>query len=115
MDKVKTLPDNNMRPRFLRRARLEGIAFSPDVEESTRHVGKRVGLFAASATALATVIVMLVVYGIYRRPVAQSSQAQQQIEQLKQENATLAANLSRSSERVTRSESARESRIYTRN
>src|SRR5277367_3353025 len=49
VDKAKTRPDNNMRPRFLRRARLEGIAFSPDVDEPARTNGRRIGLFTASA------------------------------------------------------------------
>ena len=99
MDKAKTRPDNNMRPRFLRRARLEGIAFSPGVDEPIRTNGRRVGLFAASAAALATAIIIAVLYGPYGRPDSrQSLQAQQQIDQLKQENAALTANLSRSGE-----------------
>jgi hypothetical protein len=99
MDKAKTRPDNNMRPRFLRRARLEGLAFSPDVDEPIRTSGRRIGLVAASAAALATAVVIAVFYGPYRRPDSrQSPQAQQQIDQLKQENAALTANLSRSSE-----------------
>ena len=99
VDKAKTRPDNNMRPRFLRRARLEGIAFSPDVDQPIRTNGRRIGLFTASAAALATAVIIAVLYGPYLHPDSQQSlQAQQQIDQLKQENAALATNLSRSSE-----------------
>jgi hypothetical protein len=97
--KAKTRPDDNMRLRFLRRARLEGIAFSPDVDEPTRHHARRIGFFAASGAALATVVVVISVFhGAYRPDSRESSQAQQQVDQLKQENAALTANLSRSSE-----------------
>jgi hypothetical protein len=99
MDKAKTRPNDTMRPRFLRRARLEGIAFSPDVDEPTQHRGRRIGFFAASGAALAiAVVVISVLHGAYRPDSRGSSQAQQQIDRLKQENAALTANLSRSSE-----------------
>jgi hypothetical protein len=99
MDKAKTRSDDNMRLRFLRRARLEGIAFSPDVDEPARHHARRIGFFAASGAALVTAVVVISVFhGAYRPDLRGSSQAQQQIDQLKQENAALAANLSRSSE-----------------
>jgi hypothetical protein len=97
--KTKIWPDSSMRPRFLRRARLEGIAFSPELDEPVRHYGRRIGFFVASSAALAAAVVILVLHGASRRPDAgTSSQAQQQIEQLKQENSALTANLSRSSE-----------------
>jgi hypothetical protein len=89
LDKAKTRPDSSMRPRFLRRARLEGIALSPDVDGPARHSGGRIGFFVASGAALATAVVIAVLYGPY---------PQRQINQLKQENAALSANLSRSSE-----------------
>jgi hypothetical protein len=99
MDEAKTRPDDNMRPRFLRRARLEGIAFSPDVDEPTGYHRRRIGFFAASGAALITAVVVISVFhGAYRQNSHGSSQAQQQIDQLKQENAALTANLSRSSE-----------------
>jgi hypothetical protein len=99
IDTVRVRPDSGMRSRFLQRARLEGLVFSPDVEGPPRHHARRGGLFVPFATALATVIVMSVFYGTYRRSASlESMQAQQQIDQLKRENSTLTANLSRSSE-----------------
>jgi hypothetical protein len=101
LDKVKIRPDSNMRPRFLRRARLEGIAFSPAVDEPIRTNGRRIGLFTASGAALATAVIIAVLHGPYRRPESRESlQVQEQINQLKQENAALTANLSQSSESV---------------
>jgi hypothetical protein len=85
-----------MRSRFVRRARLEGIVFSSGVDEPARTNGRRIGLFAASGAALATAVVVAVFHGPYRRP--DLRQSLQQIDQLKQENAALTANLSRSSE-----------------
>lgn len=95
VDVAKTRPDNDIRTRFLQRARREGIVFSPGVEVSTRHPGWRVGLPVAAATALATAIVAVVFYGTYLRPGSREPmQAQQQVEQLKRENAALTASLS---------------------
>ena len=97
VDKAKTRPDSGIRARFLQRARLEGVVFSPSVEESARHHGRRVGFFVAAATALATVIVTLAFYGTYGRPASRESvHLQQQVDQLKRENSTLTASLSES-------------------
>jgi hypothetical protein len=94
-DKLKTRPDDGIRSRFLRRARLEGVVFSPDLAGSTWHPRRRVGFFLAAATTVATVLLALVFAGIYLRPSSQvSSQARQQVEQLKRENAALTASLS---------------------
>src|SRR5580658_6838106 len=94
-DKLKTRPDDGIRSRFLRRARLEGVVFSPDLAGSTWHPRRRVGFFLAAATSVATVLLALVFAGIYLRPSSQvSSQARQQVEQLKRENAALTASLS---------------------
>jgi hypothetical protein len=94
VDKVKTRPDSDIRARFLQRARLEGIVFSPEVEGSTRHHGGRVGIFVVATAALAIVIVAVAFYGTYRRAVSRESlQAQQQVARLKQENSTLNASL----------------------
>jgi hypothetical protein len=99
VDKVKARPDKGMRLRFLQRARVEGIVFSPEVEGPTRERARRGGFFVAFATALTTVILMSVFYRTYSRSASlESMQAQQQIDQLKRENSTLTANLSRSSE-----------------
>lgn len=98
-DKMKARPDDGMRSRFLQRARSEGIVFSPSVEGSTRHSGRRVGFFVAAATALATVIIAMVFYGTYRHPASQElAQAQQQVDLLKRENSALTASLSQLNE-----------------
>jgi hypothetical protein len=97
VDRVKTRPDSGIHSRFLQRARLEGVVFSPSVEHSSRHHGRRVSFLVAAATALATVIVVSALYGIYRRPASRESmQAEQQVDQLKRENAALASSLSQS-------------------
>jgi len=98
-DKMKARPADGMRSRFLQRARLEGIVFSPSVEGSTRYAGRRLGFFAAAATALATAVIAVAFYGTYRRPASQElAQAQQQVDQLKRENSTLTASLSQLNE-----------------
>jgi hypothetical protein len=98
-DKLKARTDNDTRSRFLHRARLEGIAFSADVEGSTLYSGRRVGFYAAAATALATAIIAVLLYGTYRRPTSQELvRAKQQAEQLKRDNSTLTANLSKLNE-----------------
>jgi hypothetical protein len=100
-DKMKARPDNAMRSRFLHRARLEGIRFSPDVEGLTRHPGRRVGLFVATATALAAALVMVAFYGTYRHPASQEMvQARQQVDRLKGENSALTTSLSQLNESV---------------
>jgi hypothetical protein len=91
-DKWKTRPDGGMRSRFLRRARLEGIEFSPGVEGSTGHQGRRVGFFVTTAAAVVAAIVVVAFYGAHRWS-ALPPQARQQIEQLKRENSALTASL----------------------
>jgi hypothetical protein len=98
VDIAKTRPDKHIRARFLQRARREGILFSPGVEEPTRR-GRRVGFVVAVTTAVATAIIAAAFYGGYWRPASRGSlQAQQQVEQLKRENAALTASMSKLSE-----------------
>ena len=98
-DKLKTRPDDNMRARFLRRARLEGVVFSPDLEEPVRHHGSRVGFLVTSGATFATAIIIALLHGTYRQPDSRKSlQSQQQVDQLKRENSALTASLSQSSE-----------------
>jgi hypothetical protein len=95
LEKAKTRPDNGMRGRFLQRARLEGIRFSPGVEGSIRRPRKRSGFVVAAATAVAITILAVAFYGTYGRPAWRGSlQAQQRVDQLKRENAALTASLS---------------------
>ncbi len=96
MDIAKTRPDSGHRGRFLQRAKLDGIAFSPSVDGSIRHPGRRVGLFVPAATALVTAIVAAVFFGTYWHPASpESKQTRLQVEELKRENSTLTANLSK--------------------
>jgi regulator of replication initiation timing len=101
-DKMKARPDNGMRSRFLKRARLEGIVFSPGIEGSIRHPGRRVGFFLAAASALAAAIIAVAFYGTYRHPASQELvQAHQQVDQLKRENSALTASLSQLNDSLT--------------
>jgi hypothetical protein len=102
---AKTRPDIGLRGRFLQRARVEGIAFSPGVDESIRHPGRRLSLLVPAATALVTAIVVAVFFGTYWHPASwESSQTQQQVEQLKRENSTLTASLSKLNESLSASQ-----------
>lgn len=104
VDKVKARSDNGLRARFLQRARREGIVFSPGVEWSAWQAGWRFGLPIAAATALAIAIVALAFFWTYRRPAWRVPlQTQQQVEQLKRENAALTASLSKLNESLTAS------------
>jgi hypothetical protein len=99
LDMAKTRPDANLRARFFRRARLEDIGYSPSVEAPTPSSDRRFGLFVASSAGLAAAIVLSVFYGAHLRPAStESLQAQRKVEELTQENGTLAASLSRSNE-----------------
>jgi hypothetical protein len=105
VDRVKTRPDNGIRGRFLQRARLEGIVFSPGVEGSIRHPGRRIGLFLPAATALVTAIIAAIFFGTYWHPAPrESEQAQQQVDQLKRENTALTASLSKLNDSLTASQ-----------
>jgi len=95
MDKLKTVPESGTRSRFLHRARLEGIVFSPDVAGSARRSGRLVGVLVAAATAVATAIIAVAFYGPFGRPASREAvQAQQQVDHLKRENGALTATLS---------------------
>lgn len=94
-DKLKTHPDNGLRSRFFRRARLEGIRFSPAVDGLARNSGRRFGFFPAAAAVFAVAIIAIVFYGTYRlRGSQELVEAQRQVAGLKHENAALTASLS---------------------
>jgi hypothetical protein len=102
---AKTRPDNGLRGRFLQRARLEGIAFSPSVYGSIRHPGRRVGLIVPVATAAVTAGIAAIFFGTYWHPASlESGKAQQQVEQLKRENSALTASLSKLNDSFTASQ-----------
>lgn len=95
VDKMKIRPDKGMRERFLQRARLEGIVFSPEIEGSIRHPGRRGGFVVAAVTVLAAAILAVALYGRFLLPgYRESLQARYQVDNLKRENASLTASLS---------------------
>jgi hypothetical protein len=102
IDKVKTRPDNGIRGRFLQRARLGGIVFSPEVGGTIRHPGRRVGFLVGAATAVAAAVIAVAFYGAYWHAVPRESM--QALEQLKRENAALTASLSKLNESLTASQ-----------
>jgi hypothetical protein len=105
MDIARTRPDSGLRGRFLQRARLEGVAFSPNVDGSIRHPGRRLGFFVQAATALVTAIVVALLYGTYWHPDSRGSmQTQEQVEQLKRENSVLTASLSKLNDSLSASQ-----------
>jgi hypothetical protein len=98
---ITSRPDPGARERFIRRASLEGITFSPEVRRPAPSRGTRLNFAAVGAGVLAA-IVTAVLY-ISHHPSLPSShlglrdltQAQQQVDRLKQENSTLVATISR--------------------
>ena len=100
VEKVRTQPDENIRARFLRRARIEGIEFSPDAAAPRRR--RRIGFFVTAAAAVAAATLLALVFlGTYRGAASPDSlQAKQQVDQLKRENSALTANLSQLNETV---------------
>ena len=97
LDKARNKPDKGARERFLRRAKAEGIVFSPAVERRFEGSSRQVGFAAAiaGATALATAVVVVALYPkiITHPPAVAPSPAQ--VEELKRENADLKAQLVR--------------------
>lgn len=103
LDRRQTQSDTCIRERFLKRARHEGIAFSPEVAGLASQRPMRSLILVAATMGVAATFV-LVSYGarIYRGVAFEgSTQAQQQIEQLQQQNAALQDTLSRLSQSLT--------------
>jgi hypothetical protein len=94
LDKVRTRPDPDFRSRFLQRARGEGIRLSADVEGPKSHPGRRLGLVFAAATALIIATVGAMFHGTYWPTLRQSTQARQQLDQLKLQNSALTSSIS---------------------
>jgi hypothetical protein len=95
---ITTRPDPGATQRFLRRASLEGIAFSQDVKGADRYRAANLS-FAAAGILAAIAIAFL--YGLQHRDHAPVSspqnvgQSQQRIEQLARQNSALDATISR--------------------
>ncbi len=105
---MKARPLPHSRQRFLRRARAEGVVFSPEVEARVRpdQWYFRPVTMLASAAVLLVVAVSLTAYHFRETPdAAQSKGAAQQIAQLKQENSALTASLSRLNESLAADQS----------
>lgn len=98
VDQIKTRTDDGIRARFLRRAKLDGIAFSPDVEKPSRRRGRRFGFASVAAALSVASIVVLAAYAprLDRRAIVQeSAQTGQQIDVLQRQNSALNSTLSR--------------------
>lgn len=104
---AKPLPYS--RQRFLRRARAEGVVFSPEVETASRSGSwpwRQVAVWSPVA-ALAVLAVSLAAYNFRESPDktrAKNIAAAQQIAELKQENSALTASLSRLNESAAASQ-----------
>jgi hypothetical protein len=93
---ITSRPDSGARERFIRRASLEGIAFSPEVRKPY-FSGPRLSLAAAVALGLA-VVAMAAFYVSYVRPSSRRfdpTHAGQQLDRLTQQNSALEATISR--------------------
>jgi predicted RNase H-like nuclease (RuvC/YqgF family) len=98
---MMTRPDPGARERFIRRASLEGITFSPEVK-SLAPARVQTLSFAAAGAGVFVVIVIAVLYGSQHlnqpfHPVdsRDTTQARQQLDNLTQQNSSLNATISR--------------------
>jgi hypothetical protein len=97
---ILSRPDPGARERFIRRASLEGIAFSPEVKRVAHSKWPRFSLAAASACGLAVIVAAVLYFSHHlRSPFRQHDQdpmqARQQFDRLTQQNSTLEATISR--------------------
>jgi hypothetical protein len=98
---IMSRPDPGARERFIRRASLEGITFSPEVKRPAPSRGPRLSFAAAGAGVLAAIVTAVLYFshqpGLPPRQLdmRDPTQAQQQLDHLKQQNSTLEATISR--------------------
>jgi len=98
---ITTRPDPGARERFIRRASLEGITFSPEVRTAAPFRGPRLSLAAAGAGALAAIVTAVLLFSHYvglpsrQLDLRDPTQARQQLDHLSQQNSTLEATISR--------------------
>src|SRR5580693_854538 len=85
---ITSRPDHGARERFIRRASLEGIAFSPEVRRSTAPRGPRFSFAVAGVCLLAAIVIG--VLSISHHLVVPS----RHLGQLSQQNSTLEATIS---------------------
>lgn len=97
---ITSRPDSGARERFIRRASLEGIAFSPEVKKPVLSREPRLSFAAAGAGVLAAIVTAVFFIshhlGLPSRQfdLRDPSQARQQLDQLTQQNSALNATIS---------------------
>jgi Anti-sigma-K factor rskA len=97
---ITSRPDPGARERFIRRASLEGIAFSPEVKRPAPSQWQRFNLVAASVCGLAVIVTAVLYFSHHLGPSFRQfdrdpMQARQQLDRLAQQNSTLEATISR--------------------
>jgi hypothetical protein len=100
IDMIFTRPDSGARERFIRRASLEGITFSPDVKRMASSRRPTLRFAAAGAGVLAAIVTAVLYISHLGLPSGQldvrdPTQARQQIDHLTQQNSTLETTISR--------------------
>jgi anti-sigma factor RsiW len=89
LNMITSRPDPGARERFIRRASLEGIAFSPEVRRPTASLDRRLTFAAVGAGILAATVTAVLF--ISHHPAVPS----RQLDLLSQQNSTLQATISR--------------------
>ena len=96
---ITSRPDPGARERFIRRASLEGIAFSPEIRKPVYSAGSRLSLAAAGAFGLVVAIAVFYIshhVGPFSRQFDHDpTQARQQLDRLTQQNSALEATITR--------------------
>jgi hypothetical protein len=97
---IMSRPDPGARERFIRRASLEGIAFSPEVKKASDSQWPRFSLAAASACGLAVIVTAVLYFSHhlgspFRQHDQDPIQARQRLDRLTQQNSALEATISR--------------------
>jgi hypothetical protein len=97
---ITSRPDPGARERFIRRASLEGIAFSPEVKRPVPSGGPRLSFAAAGAGVLAAIAISVLYISHHPGPPSRQldlrdpTQARQQLDHLTQQNSDLNATIS---------------------
>ena len=97
---ITSRPDPGARERFIRRASLEGIAFSPEVRRPANASGLRLSLVAAGTCGIAAIVAVVLYTSnhlgpLSRQPDRRAAQGSQQLDRLTQQNSALEATISR--------------------
>ena len=97
---IMSRPHPGARERFIRRASLEGIAFSPEVKKASDSQWPHFSLAAASACGLAVIVTAVLYFSHhlgspFRQHDQDPIQARQRLDRLTQQNSALEATISR--------------------